>query len=149
MMLTGNSYIQFQDLFCVFRGYMSYATCALCNKSFLLQVIYRYFTVVYRNRLYFRSFRFYFLLICLTWIFALLYSIPFVFTVRYVHGMDNHVTHVNILFRAKRELQMVKRIVILITMSVILGFPYASFTLMSFFTSPPKNHFRIVYLIIC
>ncbi|CAF1313792.1 unnamed protein product [Rotaria sp. Silwood1] len=146
MMLTGNSCLSAFIFGC---SYMSYATCALCNNSFLLQAIYRYFTVVCRNRLYFRLFRFHFLLICLTWIFALLYSIPFVFTVRYVHGMDNHVTHVNILFRAKRELQMVKRIVILITMSVILGFPYASFTLMSFFTSPPKNHFRIVYLIIC
>ncbi|CAF3381121.1 unnamed protein product [Rotaria sp. Silwood2] len=184
--------IQYQDLFCVFRAYITYVSCFLFNNSFLLQATYRYFTVIYRYRLYFQSIRFHILVICLTWIFALLFPIPFVFTgqilynvdnqicqiylrlsismiiialwvygipitliiivyfklLRYVHGMSNRITPVTTLFRAKRELKMVERILILVAILVVLGLPYALFTLMSFFTSPPKYHFRIAYLFV-
>jgi hypothetical protein len=66
----------------------------------------------------------------------------------YVHEMSKHVTPINTLFRAQRQLKIVQRIVILITIILILGLPYGVFTLMSFFTSPPKYHFRIAYIFI-
>jgi len=83
------------------------------------------------------------------------YTIPMLTTVfiyfklvRYVHGMGKRITPANTLLRAQRELKMVQRTVILISILVILGFPYALFLLMSFFTTPPKYHFRIGYVFI-
>jgi hypothetical protein len=66
--------------------------------------------------------------------------------VRYVRDMSKHVTPVNTILRAQRELKMVRRIVILITGVATIGFPYALFIFMSFFTTPPKYHFRIAYI---
>ncbi|CAF1444667.1 unnamed protein product, partial [Adineta steineri] len=57
--------------------------------------------------------------------------------------MNKHVTLVNRLLRAKKELKMVFRIVILISICLILGIPYTIFVLMRFFTLPPEYHFRI------
>ncbi|CAF0797577.1 unnamed protein product [Adineta steineri] len=66
--------------------------------------------------------------------------------VRYVHAMNKRVTPANIKSRAERELKMVRNIVIISTILVILGLPYAIFILMSFFTVIPKHHFRIAYI---
>ncbi|CAF1473883.1 unnamed protein product [Adineta steineri] len=71
-----------------------------------------------------------------------------VFRVRYVKEMSKHVTPVNTLIRAQRELKMVYRIVILVSFLIGLGIPYASFVIMGFFTSPPKYHFRIAYIFV-
>jgi len=68
--------------------------------------------------------------------------------VRYVHEMGKRVTPANTLLRAQRELKMVQRTVILISILLTLGVPFASFLLMSFFTTPPKYHFRIGYIFI-
>ncbi len=68
--------------------------------------------------------------------------------VRYVHGMNKRRVAVNILSRAQKELKMVKRIVILITILITIGFPFAIFVFISFFTSPPKYHFRIAFIFI-
>jgi hypothetical protein len=68
--------------------------------------------------------------------------------VRYVKEISKHVTPVNTLFRAERELKMVRRIVILVVGIVTIGFPYAIFIFVSFFTSPPKYHFRIAYIFV-
>lgn len=66
--------------------------------------------------------------------------------VRYVREMSRRVTPVNTLLRAQKELQMVRRTVIVVTILVILCFPYALFIGISFFTPPPKYHFRIAYI---
>jgi len=66
--------------------------------------------------------------------------------VLYVRGMGTRVTPVNTLFHAQRELRMVRRTVILITILFIFGFPYTLFVFMSFFTSIPTYHFRIAYI---
>jgi hypothetical protein len=58
--------IQYQDSLCFFRAYIGYISYILFNFSFLLQSIYRYVTVVYPNRLLWRSARFQMLAICLT-----------------------------------------------------------------------------------
>jgi hypothetical protein len=62
--------------------------------------------------------------------------------------MNERVTPVNTLFRAKRELKMVHRIVILTIILMIFGVPYMSFIFMSFFVSPPKYHFRIAFIFV-
>jgi len=184
--------IEYQDSLCIIRGYLIYSSYAVLNYSFLLQSLYRYITVIYPNRLFCQSFKFQSLLICLTWIFALIYPIAFIFNdefiydvdnqicllilrfsffviygslciytipmlmimfiyfklVRYVHAMGKRVTPVNILYRVQRELKMVRRTIILVSVLVILGFPFSIFIIISFFTIPPKYHFRIAFLFI-
>ena len=68
--------------------------------------------------------------------------------VRYVHCMGERATPMNTLSRAQRELRMVRRIVILISSVAAIGFPYALFIFVSFFTRPPKYHFRIAYIFV-
>jgi hypothetical protein len=65
-----------------------------------------------------------------------------------VKGMSKHVTHVNALAQAQRELKMARRIVILTMILFTAGFPFGLFAFMSFFTTPPKYHFRIAYAFI-
>ncbi|CAF0736622.1 unnamed protein product [Adineta steineri] len=60
---------------------------------------------------------------------------------RYVRGMNKRVILVNILLRGKKELKMVFRIFILISVFLI-------FVFMRFMTSPPKYHFRIALTLI-
>lgn len=85
----------------------------------------------------------------------LIYTIPmsamiflYIKLVRYVKIMSQRVTPANTLLRAQRELKIVRRTVILVTGVVIIGIPYLIFILMSFFTSPPKYHFRIAYIFV-
>ncbi|CAF1444620.1 unnamed protein product [Adineta steineri] len=66
--------------------------------------------------------------------------------VRYVKKMNTHVTPINTLVRALRELKMIRRTVILITIVVTVCFPYQLFLLMSFFNRKPKYNFRIAYV---
>ena len=183
--------IQYQDLFCMFRGYLTYVACAILNYSLLLQAFYRYMTVVYPTRLVFQSSRFQLFVICITWLIAFLYPIGFLFDgniiynvdnqmcqvplrlsfpmifmtlyiyiipvsltvliylklVQYVKEMSQRVTRANTLFRARRELRMVRRLVILVTILIGICFVYAVFIFISFFTDPPKYHFRIAYVI--
>jgi len=66
--------------------------------------------------------------------------------VLYVKQMSKHVTPVNTLLRAKRELKMVRRTFILVSILFILCFPYAMFIFLSFIMNIPKYHFRISYI---
>jgi hypothetical protein len=68
--------------------------------------------------------------------------------VRYVKEMNNHVVGINVLIRAQREVQMVRRIIILVMGVMTIGFPYAIFVFLAFFTTPPKFHFRIAYIFV-
>lgn len=184
--------IQYEDSLCIFRGYIILASAALLNYSNMLQAFYRYITVVYSTRLFWKSVKFQLFFICLTWIFSFAYPFVCVFTgeiiynvdnqicqvplklsfyllyiansayiipismivfiylklVRYVKGMSKRVTPANILVRAKRELKMVQRIVILLTILIVVSFPLTLFIFMSFFNSAPKYHFRIIYMCI-
>ncbi|CAF1612216.1 unnamed protein product [Adineta ricciae] len=67
---------------------------------------------------------------------------------RYVHKISIRATPANTLFHARRELRLVQRTLILSNTLIILGVPYAIFMLMSFFTTPPKYHFRIAYIFV-
>jgi hypothetical protein len=66
--------------------------------------------------------------------------------IRYVKETSKRVTPVNTLARAQRELKMVHRIVMLVSILSAPGLPQLVFILMSFFTSPPKYDFRIVFV---
>ncbi|CAF1026207.1 unnamed protein product [Adineta steineri] len=74
-------------------------------------------------------------------------SIVFIYwkLIQYVREMNKRVTLVNTLLRAQRELKMVYRIVILVSILLILGVPYTIFVCMGFFTLSPKYDFRIAY----
>jgi len=63
--------------------------------------------------------------------------------IQYIKEMRKRVTPAIAVIRAQRELKMFQRIIILITILVVLGVPYAIFIFMSFFTDPPKYHLRI------
>ncbi|CAF1436179.1 unnamed protein product [Adineta steineri] len=63
--------------------------------------------------------------------------------IRYVTEMNKCVTLVNILLRAKKQLKLVFRIFILVSIFLTLGVPYTIFVYMGFFTSTPQYHFRI------
>ncbi|CAF1028563.1 unnamed protein product [Adineta steineri] len=163
---------QYMDSFCIFRGYAIYTTCFTQNYSYLLQAIYRYMSIVHPTRLFWRSKRvqIFFhrfklvhrddqicqmslnLSVVTVYNVVLLYLIPvngtiFIYfkLVRYVKEMSTHVTSANTLLRAQRELKMVHRIVVLVSLLVAFGLPYAIFIFMGFFTQPPKYHFRIAY----
>ncbi|CAF1121834.1 unnamed protein product [Rotaria sordida] len=183
---------QYEDLFCIFRGYMIYVTCFTQNYSYFLQAIYRYLTIVYPSRLFWQSKRVQIFFISLSWIIGFICALPHVFTgeikylvddqlcqmplhlsivtvynvillylipmngiifiyfklVRYVKEMGKRVTSANILFRVQRELKMVRKIVILVSILVAFGLPYTTFVFIGFFTQPPKYHFRIAYTFI-
>lgn len=69
--------------------------------------------------------------------------IVYVKLVRYVHRMSRNVISANTIQRAERELKMVRRTVILVSILFILCFPYALFIFLSFVTTITKYHFRI------
>jgi hypothetical protein len=66
--------------------------------------------------------------------------------IRYIKGMNKRVTPANTLIRAKRELRMLRRIVIIILILLTIGFPYTVFIFISFFNSAPKYYFRIAFI---
>ncbi|CAF3585180.1 unnamed protein product [Adineta steineri] len=66
----------------------------------------------------------------------------------YVKELRHHMIIVNTLSRAQRELKMVQRIVTLINIIMTIGIPYGIFIFISFFTTPPKYHFRIAFVFV-
>ncbi|CAF0948409.1 unnamed protein product [Adineta steineri] len=68
--------------------------------------------------------------------------------VRYVKEMNQHITPVNTLVRAQRELKMVYRIIILLLILFTMGVPFTIFNFMGFITDPPKYHLRIAYIFV-
>jgi hypothetical protein len=91
-----------------------------------------------------------------------IYQIPFRFSlsilyasfyiyiklVRFVRGMSQRVTPANTLSRAQKELKMVRRIVILIKILFISGFPLSLFIFLSFANRAPTYHFRIGFIFV-
>jgi hypothetical protein len=63
----------------------------------------------------------------------------------YVRQMSRNATTANTWIRAQRELKMVRRIVILITVLTIICLPFTIFMFMGFFNDVPKYDFRISY----
>ena len=72
----------------------------------------------------------------------------YIVLVSYVKRMGQRVQSNNRLTRAKQELKMVRRIVILVSILVIYCLPYAMFIFLSFFTTIPKYQARVSYIFI-
>ena len=184
--------IRYQDALCVTRAILGYMTPLLQNFSFLIQAIYRYLAVVYPSRLFYQSAKFQGFMICLLWIFGLLYTVsvlvfgkikyldsdqicqqPLILCfvtiynmllifvipcssticvyfklVLYARKMNRNSTAVNLLKRAKQELKMLRRIVILVFGVLCICLPKASVVFMGYFTPPPMYHFRIAFLFV-
>ncbi|CAF1235606.1 unnamed protein product [Adineta steineri] len=68
--------------------------------------------------------------------------------IRYVKKISKRVVSVNILFRAQRELKMIRRTVILVAILGTICAPYQTFIIISLFTEPPRYHFRIAYVFV-
>ncbi|CAF1314902.1 unnamed protein product [Adineta steineri] len=123
--------IEYEDSFCFIIGFFNYSTCALHNYSYVTSAIYRYITIVHPTRLFWQSARAQIILI-----------------VRFVRGMSQRVTAANTLSRAQRDLKMVRRVVTLVQILFISGFPLSLFIFLSFFNHAPKYHFRIGFLFV-
>jgi hypothetical protein len=68
--------------------------------------------------------------------------------VRFVHGMNQRIISTNAFSRAQRDLKMVRRIVILIHILFISGFPFSLFIFLSFANLAPKYRFRIGFIFV-
>jgi hypothetical protein len=68
--------------------------------------------------------------------------------VRHVKQIAKNVTTSNALARARRELKMVRRTVILVTILIGICFPFTLIMFMGFFGKAPKYHFRISYIFV-
>ena len=89
---------RYQDSFCIFRGYLSYALCAAMNYSFLLQSIYRYVIVVYPTRLFWQSMKIQILFVCISWIYAFLFPLAFIFTGDITYNINNDICQIPLRF---------------------------------------------------
>ncbi|CAF1201443.1 unnamed protein product [Adineta ricciae] len=79
---------------CTSSGYLTYVTCAVLNYSFLLQAFYRYVTVVYPTRLFWQRKRNQLFFVGITWSYALLFPLVFVFTGQIIYNADNQICQV-------------------------------------------------------
>lgn len=68
--------------------------------------------------------------------------------VRYVRRMNDHITPVNTLNRARNQLKMVRRTVLLVLILMTICLPYTLIMFMSFFNCAPKYHYRISYIFV-
>ena len=64
---------------------------------------------------------------------------------RNVRNINKHSVISNALIHARRELQMTRRIAILVTILFAVLFRYISIVFMSFFVTPQKYHFQTLY----
>lgn len=89
------------------------------------------------------SFSIVYMVLCIYLIPISLVILVYLRLVRHMKKISRRVIPANVLLRARRELKMVRRVVIMVTILIVLGFPYTVFIVMSYFTDLPKYHFRI------
>ena len=68
--------------------------------------------------------------------------------VRYVREMSTHVTCSNQFMRVQREVKMVRRTVIIVTILIAVCFPYTLIMILSFCDFTLRYHFRIAYVFV-
>ena len=182
----------YQDLFCALRGYLGYVGTSLLLYSLVLEAIYRYIVIVYPTYLSWQSASTQLFLICFTWTFCFISTLPsllmnviqysfddqiclvflrlsfpviynmlisylipisiiisiYLKLIRYVHLIDSRTTSFARMYRVRRNLFVVRRIITKILILLVLGMPYTIFIFMSFFTTPPKYHLRIAIFLL-
>ncbi|CAF1226464.1 unnamed protein product [Didymodactylos carnosus] len=70
--------------------------------------------------------------------------------IRYLRNISNNsgsTTAIGII-QAQREMQVLKRIIVLVSILITNGFPYLVFWFIAFGTDPPLYHFRISFLFV-
>ncbi|CAF4465752.1 unnamed protein product, partial [Adineta steineri] len=55
MLINDLEGIYYPDSYCIFQAYISYATCAAFNYSFVLQALYRYILIIYPRVLFWQQ----------------------------------------------------------------------------------------------
>lgn len=68
--------------------------------------------------------------------------------VRYVREMSSHVSCSNRFVHVQRDVKVVRRTVIIVTILIAVCFPYTLIMIMSFFNYTLKYHFRIAYVFV-
>ncbi|CAF1145295.1 unnamed protein product [Adineta steineri] len=86
--------IQYPNSFCIVGGYLTYVSCAVLNYSFLLQALHRYIIVVYPSRLFWQRLQNQAYLIGLSWIYAFIFPIAFIFTGDITYNVDNQICQI-------------------------------------------------------
>ncbi|CAF4337677.1 unnamed protein product, partial [Adineta steineri] len=166
MLINDLKQIYYPDSYCIFQAYISYATCAAFNYSFVLQALYRYIFVIYPRVLFWQKRRTQILFVFKTWILGFLCPSIFLFTneivynydnqvcqlplrfsfsviyisftvygipvtliifiyfklLRYIQEISKYITSINVLSRARREVKMVRHIVMLVSILIGVGF---------------------------
>lgn len=92
------------------------------------------------------SFSVIYMALCLFGIPVTMIHVIYLILVRYVKKMNTLITPNNTIVRARRNLKIIRRTVMLISIVVTVCFPYQVFLVMSFFNRAPKYNFRIAYL---
>ncbi|CAF0930094.1 unnamed protein product [Adineta ricciae] len=67
--------LQYYNSMCLFRGYFTPASCAMMIHSFTLQTFHRYMTAVHPTHLFWQSIRTQLFLICISFVFCLLFPL--------------------------------------------------------------------------
>ncbi|CAF4319931.1 unnamed protein product, partial [Adineta steineri] len=71
--------IYYPNSYCIFQAYISYATCAAFNYSFVLQALYRYIFVIYPRILFWQQRRTQMLFVFSSWVLGFACPIMFLF----------------------------------------------------------------------
>lgn len=74
--------------------------------------------------------------------------IIYIKVILHVRYLNKQTTAINLQVRAKRELKLLRRVIILTITIMTLGLPYVMFLFISFFQAPPKYHLRISFIFI-
>jgi len=80
--------------FCVITGFLLYATEAMQNYSYLLTAIYRYISVVYPAKIFWKSAKFQVCLIIGQWVFCIVFSLPLLLTGQIIYNIDNQICQI-------------------------------------------------------
>ncbi|CAF4326965.1 unnamed protein product, partial [Adineta steineri] len=98
MLINDLKQISYPDSYCIFQAYISYATCAAFNYSFVLQALYRYIFVIYPRVLFWQKRRTQMLFVFSTWILGFLCPVMFLFNNEVVYNYDNQVCQLPLRF---------------------------------------------------
>ncbi|CAF1085154.1 unnamed protein product [Adineta steineri] len=79
---------------CVILGFLSFVTDGLQNYSYLLTAMYQYISVVYPNKIIWRTVKFQFYLVIVIWIVCIIDMVPVLLTGQISYNSDNQVCQI-------------------------------------------------------
>ncbi|CAF1576173.1 unnamed protein product [Adineta steineri] len=81
-------------LFCIILGFLSFITDGLQNYSYLLTAVYQYISVVYPNKIIWRTVKFQFYLVIIIWIVCIIDMVPVFVTGQISYNIDNQICQI-------------------------------------------------------